>query len=85
MDGESAARRKLRSCCPAVGCNCVFHNGKAEPSTAKLARASLVNAVETFEDVVQVLRFYARAVVADLELVEMTALLFNLLADDVEA
>jgi hypothetical protein len=45
--------------------NCVFYDGKAEASAAEFATAALVDAVEAFEEVIQVLRFYAWAVVAD--------------------
>ena len=68
-----------------MGGNCIFHNGKAEARAAEFATAPLVDAVEAFEEVVEMLRFYARAIVADQKLVEMTAFGFRLIADNVEA
>ncbi len=62
--------------------NCVFHYCKAKTSAAKFATAALVDAVEALKKMVQVLRFYARTIVADLELVEMTAFEFCLFADN---
>jgi hypothetical protein len=67
-----------------VGSNCIFYDGKAETCATEFARATFVNAVETFEEVVEVLRFYARAIVANQELIEMAAFGFCLFADNVE-
>ena len=67
-----------------MGSNCIFHDGKAETCAAEFARATFVNAVETFEEVVEVLRFYARAIVANQELIEMAAFGFCLFADNGE-
>lgn len=85
MDGESAAGRYLCGGCSPVGGYCVFHDGEAEARAAQFATAALVDTVEALEETVEVLRLYARAVVADQELVEMAAFMFRLLADDVEA
>ena len=65
--------------------NCVFHDGEPETRAAEFATTTFVNAIETLEEVVEMLRLYARAIVADQKLVEMTAFGFRLIADNVEA
>ena len=67
-----------------MGGNSIFHDGEAEACAAQFARAALVDAVEALEEMVEVLWFYAGAVVADVELDEMTAFMFILFADDGE-
>ena len=64
--------------------NCVFHDGEPETRAAEFATTTFVNAIETLEEVVEMLRLYARAIVADQELVEMTAFGLRLFADNVE-
>ena len=71
MDGESAAGRYLCGGCSSVGGYCVFHDGEAEARAAQFATAALVDTVEALEETVEVLRLYARAVVADQELVSL--------------
>ena len=48
-----------------MDCNCIFHDGKTKACAAEFAAAALVNAVEAFEEMIQMLRFYASAIVAD--------------------
>ena len=67
-----------------MGGHCILDDGEAEAGAAEFAAASLVDAVETFEDVLQMLMLYTRAVVADGELIEMAAFDLGLPADDVE-
>ena len=64
--------------------NCIFHDGEAKAGAAEFARATLVGAVEALKEVIEVLRFYARTVVADGELVEMAAFMLYGCAGDTQ-
>ena len=59
-----------------MGGDCIFYDGKSEACASEFARAPFVNAIETLEEVFQMLRLYARAVVAHEELVVMAPFCF---------
>ena len=68
-----------------MGGDCIFYDGKSEACASEFARAPFVNAIETLEEVFQMLRLYTRAVVAYKELVVMAPFHFCLLTTNHEA
>jgi predicted oxidoreductase len=65
-----------------VNSNSIFYDGKAEACAAEFPTAPFVDTVETLKKVFQMFWFYAWAIVAHLELIEMAPFVLHLVADD---